>query len=174
MGLRPRVSETRAYTLRHSPKKIVRPERLARSRAGEARRFLRPPGLLFHTRPQREKVAAAGLAPAQARGPTGFEAVVFTDFTTLRKESGAGGRSCTRTVNALDVVPLLLGYTGMEKLEHPQGRAPCSLPYQGSPSLSTGWMREKKSGRSGRTCTFVTREGVAFTARCVCCSATLR
>lgn len=31
-----------------------------------------------------------------------------------------------------------------------------------------------KSGRSGRTCTFVAREGVAFTARCVCCSATLR
>lgn len=27
------------------------------------------------------------------------------------------------------------------RLEHPQGRAPCFLPYQGSPSLSTGWMR---------------------------------
>ena len=28
------------------------------------------------------------------------------------------------------------------KMEHPQGRAPRSLPYQGSPSLSTGWMPE--------------------------------
>src|SRR5262245_19403428 len=58
----------------------------------------------------------------------------------------------------------------MKKVEHPRGRAPRSLPYQGSPSLSTGWMH----GRSGRTCTFVAREGVAFTARRICCSATLR
>lgn len=35
-------------------------------------------------------------------------------------------------------------------------------------------MREGKNGRSGRTCTFVAREGVAFTARCNCSYATLR
>lgn len=58
-----------------------------------------------------------------------------------------------------------------QTLEHPQGRAPCSLPYQGSPSLSTGWMQ---SGRSGRTRTFVAPEGNAVTARRNCCSATLR
>lgn len=57
-----------------------------------------------------------------------------------------------------------------QKMEHPQGRAPCSLSYQDSPSLSTAWMH----GRSGRTRTFVAREGVAFTARCICCFATLR
>ena len=57
-----------------------------------------------------------------------------------------------------------------QKMEHPQGRAPCSLSYQDSPSLSTAWMH----GRSGRTCTSVARQGIAFTARCICCSATLR
>src|SRR6185436_15691950 len=31
-----------------------------------------------------------------------------------------------------------------------------------------------KNGRSGRTRTFVARQGIAFTARCICCSATLR
>ena len=36
-----------------------------------------------------------------------------------------------------------------QKMEHPQGCAPCYLPYQDSPSLSTGWMH----GRSGRICT---------------------
>ena len=51
------------------------------------------------------------------------------------------------------------------RLEHPQGRAPCCLSYQDSPSLSTGWMQ---SGRSGRTRTFVALEGVAFTARLHC------
>lgn len=58
-----------------------------------------------------------------------------------------------------------------QELEHPQGRAPRSLPYQGSPSLSTGWMQ---SGRSGRTRTFVAPESNAVTARRNCCSATLR
>ena len=34
------------------------------------------------------------------------------------------------------------------RLEHPQGRAPCSLPYHGSPSLSTGWMQNGRAIRS--------------------------
>jgi hypothetical protein len=93
MGFRPRVSETRVYTLHHSPKNLVRPERLARSRAEAAQRFLRPPGLLLFASPPKGRplgspfallraspsprfalrprtaaklVAAAGLAPAQA------------------------------------------------------------------------------------------------------------
>ena len=57
-----------------------------------------------------------------------------------------------------------------QKREHPQGRAPCSLSYQDSPSLSTAWMH----ARSGGTCTFAARQGIAFTARCICCSDTLR
>ena len=49
-----------------------------------AQRFLRPPGLLVAARPQ-ILVAAAGVAPARARGPTDFEAAVFADFTTPRR-----------------------------------------------------------------------------------------
>ena len=44
--------------------------------------------------------------------------------------------------------------TSAKKLEHPQGRAPCCLSYQDSPSLSAGWMQ---SGRSGRTRTRIAR-----------------
>lgn len=106
MGSRPRVSETRVYTLHHSPKNLVRTE---------------------------------GIAPS---------------LTLVHRLLG----------------PTRLLFRHVRKMEHPQGRAPCCLSYQDSPSLSTGWMH----GRSGRTCTFVARMGIAFTARCICCSATLR
>jgi hypothetical protein len=36
-----------------------------------------------------------------------------------------------------------------EKMEHPQGRAPCCLSYQDSPSLSTDGMQSGRSGRIG-------------------------
>jgi hypothetical protein len=48
-------------------------------------------------------------------------------------------------------------------MEHPQGRAPRSLPYQGSPSLSTGWMPE-----------MVEAEGLARALRARPCGLRLR
>ena len=52
MGFRPRVSETRVYTLHHSPKKSGAAGATCTLTRLAAQRFLRPPGLLFHARPQ--------------------------------------------------------------------------------------------------------------------------
>lgn len=170
MGFRPRVSETRVYTLHHSPKKTGAAGATCTLTRLAARRFLRPPGLLFHARPQSWSRRPESHRHGQSR-PTGFEAVVST-FQPRREEIGAdrgnrtlmGFRPSAPRADVSTVPPR------PQKMEHPQGRAPCCLSYQDSPSLSTGWMH----GRSGRTCTFVARQGIAFTARCICCSATLR
>lgn len=140
MGLRPRVSETRAYTLRHSPK----------------------------------EVAAAGLAPAQARGrPTEFEAIVSTDFTTLRKRM-VPVAGLAPALSTFSTLCLSFWATPACKIGASTGMCAllAALPRQ-SVALY-GLDARRKNGRSGRTRTFVAREGVAFTARCICCSATLR
>jgi hypothetical protein len=171
MGFRPRVSETRVYPLHHSPTKIGAAGASCTPTRPKAQRFLRPPGLLFHARPHDWSRRPELHRHGQLR-PTGFEAVVFPHFTTPRKGGADRG---SRTLTSLRSPDSRSGaYTVSphpQKLEHPQGRAPCCLSYQDSPSLSTGWMQ---NGRSGRTRTFVAREGIAFTARCICCSATLR
>ena len=51
-GFRPRVSETRASTVPPLAEKIWCGRSDLHAHAPRARRFLRPPGLLFHTRPQ--------------------------------------------------------------------------------------------------------------------------
>ncbi len=171
MGFRPRVSETRVYTLHHSPKKSGAAGATCTLTRLAARRFLRPPGLLFHARPQSGR-------GGRSRTGTGNDAQRGLSPPCLRSnhaaiEIGAGGgnrtlmgfRPSAPRADVSTVPP-----RPHEKVEHPQGRAPCFLSYQDSPSLSTGWMH----GRSGRTRTFAARQGVAFTARCICCSATLR
>ncbi len=169
MGFRPRVSETRVYTLHHSPEIWCgRSDLHAHALIGAAV-FKTAWSTLPHT--AAKLVAAAGFAPARAHGPTGFEAAVFPDFTTPRLD-WCGQRESHPHELSLTGSSLrrVYGFATSARMEHPQGRAPCCLSYQDSPSLSTGWMH----GRSGRTCTFVAREGVAFTARRNCCSATLR
>ena len=171
MGFRPRVSETRVYPLHHSLKKdLVRPERLARSRAMGAAVFKTARSSVPHT-------AAKSGRGGRSRTGTGNHAQRGLSPPCLRSNHAA--KKLVRTEGIAPSWALahrLLGPTCLlfhhvrKKLEHPRGRAPRSLPYQDSPSLSTGWMH----GRSGRTCTFVARQGIAFTARCICCSATLR
>lgn len=56
------------------------------------------------------------------------------------------------------------------KMEHPQGRAPCSLPYQGSPSLSTGWMPDGRDGRIGSRPSRSARCAPPAAARSRCCA----
>jgi hypothetical protein len=201
MGFRPRVSETRVYTLHHSPKKLVRPERLARSTSSgpratsrgtltrlAARRFLRPLGLLLFASPPSGTRAAHPLAALGASPSPRFALRPRTEGAARqrraeRRTSRCGLRARASKPEASQSHPhwlfahrllgptcLLFHHVRMKRMEHPQGRAPCSLSYQDSPSLSTAWMH----GRSGRTRTFVAREGIAFTARCICCSATLR
>ena len=55
----------------------MRPGRLARPRAGAAQRFLRPPGLLFHARPQDWSRRPESHRHGQSR-PAGFESAVST------------------------------------------------------------------------------------------------
>ena len=56
-------------------------------------------------------------------------------------KAGARGRIRTRTGDALDVVPLLVGLHE-RNLEPPPGIAPNYLPYQRSASLKMLWGRE--------------------------------
>ena len=62
-------------------------------------------------------------------------------FNACRPKIGARGRICTRTGDALDVVPLLVGLHE-RNLEPPPGIAPNYLPYQRSASLKMLWGRE--------------------------------
>ncbi len=104
--------------------------------------------------------------------PAGFESAVSTLQPRRDKLVWTEGVALSRACAHRILAPARILFRHVrKKLEHPQGRALCSPSYQHSPSLSTGWMQ---SGRSGRTRTFVARQGVAFTARCICCSATLR
>ncbi len=144
MGFRPRASETRVYPLHHSPKKCGSRRPDSHRQCADARRILSPLCLLISPRRDPNWCGWRELHPQWA---------------------------CARRL--LEPPRLLVTpHPQKNNMEHPQGCAPCWLPYQGSPSLSTGWMREL--GRSGRIRTFVAREGVAFTARCNCSYATLR
>ena len=87
-------------------------------------------------------VAAAGFAPAQAIKPSGFW--VRRVCVPPHRENWCGQRE----MHPHGLAPA--GFSSRRvylfrhvriKMEHPQGRAPCSLPYHGSPSLSTGWMQ---------------------------------
>lgn len=115
-------------------------------------------------------VDETGFAPARAFAHE-FLRLACIHSTTRRKMVRTEGVAPSRAFAHRLLGPRVFCSTTSAKLEHPQGRAPCSLPYQGSPSLSTGWMQK---WRSGRNRTFVAPEGGAFTARCNCCSATLR
>ena len=159
------------YPLHHSPRKVDAAGASCTPMRQKAQRFLRPLGLLFHARPQRWSRrpeshrhghdAQRGLSPPCLLFQPRRDKLVRTEGIA---PSWAFARRLLGPT-------CLLFHHVRKKLEHPQGRAPCCLSYQDSPSLSTGWMQ---SGRSGRTRTFVARQGVAFTARCICCSATLR
>ena len=122
--------------------------------APKAQRFLRPPGLLFHAQ-RRDWSRRLELHWHGHLRPAGFESAVFPNFTTPRKSGADRG---SRTLTSLRSPDSRSGaYTVSphpQKLEHPQGRAPCCLSYQDSPSLSTGWMQ---NGRSGRTRTRIAR-----------------
>jgi hypothetical protein len=139
-----------------------------------ARRFLRPPGLLFHARPPicsrgrwseaERRTSRCGARPRAKRvnrtgtgndAQRGLSPPCLVPTTPRRNGADRGNRtlmgfrpSAPRAdVSTIPPHP-------HEKMEHPQGRAPCCLSYQDSPSLSTGWMQ---NGRSGRTRTSALR-----------------
>lgn len=74
--------------------------------------------------------------------PADFEAAVSTHCTTPRKMVRTEGVAPSRAFahQLLGLARMLFRH--IRKMEHPPGRAPGWLPYRGSPSLSTGWMRE--------------------------------
>lgn len=97
---------------------------------------MRSPGLRFHARPQ-ENGRGGRSRTGTGRSPAGFESAVSACSNHAAKNGADGGnrtlmslRSPTSRAGAYAVSP------HPQKLEHPQGRASCSLPYRGSPSLS--------------------------------------
>ena len=171
-GFRPRVSETRVYTFHHSPKKLVRPGRLARPRAGAAQRFLGPPGLLFHARPPDGSRRPDSHRHGPSR-PAGFESAVSTfqprRDRLVRTEGVAPSRACAHRI--LAPARLLFRHVRRKTGSGTEICAPlfpiptgCVAAYA-LPAIVVEAEGLAPSGARG---------GGAFTARCNCCSATLR
>ncbi len=135
-------------------------------------RILSSPCLLFQ--PQEQIWSRRPELHRHGQGcPAGFESAVSTFQPRRDKMVRAEGVAPSRAwgppasrAGAYAVPPR------PHSTEHPQGRAPCFLPYQGSPSLSTGWM-QKLVETEGLAPSQSVGDG-AFTARCNCCSATPR
>ena len=153
-------------------KNLVRPGRLARPRAGAAQRFLGPPGLLFHARPPDWSRRPDSHRHGPSR-PAGFESAVSTfqprRDRLVRTEGVAPSRACAHRI--LAPARLLFRHVRRKTGSGTEICAPlfpiptgCVAAY----ALPAIVVEAEGLAPSGA------REGGAFTARCNCCSATLR
>ncbi len=130
------------YAFHHSPIKLVRPGRLARPRAHDG-------AAVFKTARSTVPRTATFGRGGRIRTGTGNHAQRILSPPCLRSNHAAINWCGQRESHPHEpIAHRLLGPARLlfrhvrKKMEHPQGRAPRSLPYHGSPSLSTGWMPE--------------------------------
>ena len=115
-------------------------------------------------------VGGTGFAPARAYAHEFLRLACM--HSTTRRKTGALGE--IRTLMSLRPPASRAGAYAVpprpQKMDPARRLALRSSRYQRDASLPTLC----RHGRDGRTCTFEVREDCAFTARCICCSATSR